>query len=306
MKALLLINPNSGPKSIRKEIDQAEKLLIENGYEIKKIISRSSNEARNAVQKAILQNFDLIIVAGGDGTINTVSNVLANTNICLAIIPTGTANVLANELKIPTRKLFKSNYIHNATKLIIENKQKVIDLGKVSFKNGESKYFVMWCGIGLDAMLTGAKKIPPEKRAGRIFNYLKWVFDIFKISLKFSGSKISYKIDNKSHSENALQLLISNGSIYANYFKTSDDAKIDDSVLEYMIIKNRNKLSLAFLIIKSIFSKKLYSDLNGKLKSIYIDSQVPLPIHVDAEKYGNTPIKIEIIPKSLGVIVAEN
>ena len=304
MKAYLIINPNSGPKSTIRELDEAINILEEKDYIVEKLISNTSNEARKFTLKAVEEKVDIVIAAGGDGTINEICNTLANTNIPLAIIPTGTANVLANELGIPTRKVLESNYIIKSINIILNGQNKVIDLGKVTFQDNKSKYFAMWCGVGIDAKLTEAKPTPPASLSGRILNYFKWFRKSLKILIYFSGSDSKITIDKKEKSLKLYQALISNGSLYANYFSVSEKAKLDDGLLDVFLFKDDKKRSRVALFLKSLASRHLESNTDlYQAKKISIKSKVPLPVHVDAETCGTTPVIIEVIPSALRIIV---
>ena len=303
MKASFIINPNSGPKSIIRELDEIIELLSKNGIEVEKNISESSEEAEKLTKKAVDENLDLVIAAGGDGTINAVCNSLVNTKIPLGIIPTGTANVLAKELGVPTRKLLNSEYIKNSAKLILEKNITTIDLGKVTLENDVSRYFTMWCGIGLDALLTEAKKTPPDNNFGRFFNYLRWIFSILKLTTTYKGLELKYKIDDNFFQEKIFQMLISNGNIYANFFKISKSAGFDDGILELVILRDKNKITLTYHLLLSTLNRKLKSDLNTQIKKISITSEKSLPLHLDAETYFSKQVEIDIVPKSLKIFV---
>lgn len=307
MKAVVIINPNSGPKSIELSLENSIEKIRKAGFEVEKLISRSTTDAKDFTTKAVKEKVDLVIAVGGDGTINEIAAHLVKTDIPLGIIPTGTANVFANELGIPTRKLLKWDYVLKATDVILEGQVKYVDLGKVIFENKLEKYFVMWCGIGLDAKLVAAKNTPPKKMIGRIINYLSWLLKVIKLSIAFSGSKTVIKLDKRTEEINLLQAIVSNGSLYANYFTVSKHAKLDDGLLDAYLLRNRGLIFRTKILIKSILSRKLFSELDTtQNKHISVKSETPLPVHVDAEAIGYTPVEIEIVPHALKVIAPKN
>lgn len=307
MKAIYIINPNSGPKSIELSLEESISILRKKGYEVEKNISRSTSDAKDFTLKAIKEKSDVVVVVGGDGTINEVTTYLANTNVPMAIIPTGTANVFANQLNIPTRNLLKTDYISKATEIIINGKIKEIDLGKATFEDKSFKYFVMWCGIGIDAAFTQAKKIPPKSFLGRITNYLKWFFKIISISIRFQGSLTQLKLDKRTKKMNLLQAIIGNGALYANYFTLSSSAKLDDGLLDVYLLEDKGLIFRLKILTKSLFSKKLFSLIDTtQNKKISIHSESPLPVHVDAETVGTTPVDVEVAMKALRVFVPKN
>src|SRR5580693_4915099 len=101
-KAALLYNPDSGGSRKRQsELDSALALLRHAGVEAKLILTHSSSHAEERTRQAVVEGYDTVFACGGDGTVHNIIQVLANTEVALAVLPMGTANALAHDLGLP-------------------------------------------------------------------------------------------------------------------------------------------------------------------------------------------------------------
>jgi len=160
-KAALIFNPESGNShQRRRELESALDILRNGGVEAELHASNSRAEARELARQAIANGCDTVFACGGDGTINNLMQVLANTPAALGILPIGTANALAHDLGVPTKILA-------AAKQALHAEPRRVALGQITCPdlNGirKTRYFVVAAGIGVDAhlfykLLTGTKR----------------------------------------------------------------------------------------------------------------------------------------------------
>jgi diacylglycerol kinase (ATP) len=174
-KVTILFNPNSGRhgRSGRKrdtELDHAIGILQSAGVRTELTICRSSQEATDHARCAVAAGSDTVFACGGDGTIHDVIQGLAGTPVALAILPFGTANALAHDLRIP----FRAN---TAAQAAITGTVRRIPLGRIEYEdfNGKSsaRYFTVAAGIGVDAHLFYKLTTELKKRGGMSAYYLK-------------------------------------------------------------------------------------------------------------------------------------
>ncbi|MFA6974324.1 MAG: diacylglycerol kinase family protein, partial [Parcubacteria group bacterium] len=241
--------------------------------------------AKNAKNK-----YDIIIVAGGDGTVNEVINGIGQSKTTLAIIPFGSTNVLAMELGIPFN-------VEKASELIAYGKKIKIDLGYAETSQ-EARYFSMMLGIGFDASLI--ENISPKfkKRWGRLAYPLAGV----KNSFKYKWHNIHVK--HKTHSVGYF-VIISNSKYYGGEYQIADKASITDGLLDLVIINRKNWWRI-IKIISSLSSGKLNKFLSGEYyqtKEAHIYSRHKMLVQVDGELIGTAPVSVKIIPKALNVMI---
>ena len=251
MKALLIINPSSGKmkrkmppilkwtfeklgrriaglfkhkiteKDVTEEVKKkCEKAKIELDIEFTKYPKHATKLAKAARDK-----YDLIIAAGGDGTINEVINGMANSKATLVIIPFGSTNVLACELGI-------SNNPEEAAELITKGKKIKMDLGYAKTNEG-SRFFSMMLGVGPFAQVIKDMTPKFKKRWGR----LAYPFGIIKLLFRYKWHEIyvKHKVDSTGYF-----VIIANIKYYAGEYEIADKANIKDGLLDLVVI-NRKK-----------------------------------------------------------------
>jgi diacylglycerol kinase (ATP) len=171
-KAVLLYNPGSGGrrKGRQKELDSVVALLRGAGVEASLVLTDSSSHAEEQTRQAMGDGCDTVFACGGDGTVHNILQVLANSNVSLAILPMGTANALAHDLGLAMNPL-------RAAKAALDGTQRRVALGHVKYidlhGNSGTRYFVVAAGVGVDAHLF--YKLNPEvkQRLGMSAYYVK-------------------------------------------------------------------------------------------------------------------------------------
>lgn len=270
----IIFNPKagSGKKAILDLI--IKKLSNTNKVELfeTKVIGDATNISRKESH-----NFDIIIAAGGDGTIHEVVNGISN-NTLLGIIPMGTANIVAIEAGI-------TNDIDHICKIINEGKTK-----KVFTPTINNQKFILMAGIGYDAQVVN--NINP--RLKKIFGKFIFVFEAFKQFFKLKDFNISVKVDEQTYEGN--WVLVTNAKHYAGPFSITNSANIFNDELVCYVFANLTKLnflqSLWFIIANGDLSKsKHIVTLNSNI--LEINSSRPIPVQCDGESFINTPVAIK-------------
>ncbi len=172
-KATILFNPNSGRRGRKRdvELNHAIGIIQSAGVRTELTVCRSSQEATDNARCAVADGSDTVFACGGDGTIHDVIQGLAGTPVALAILPFGTANALAHDLRIPVRP-------SAAAQVAVAGKSKVrrIPLGRIEYQgfNGKSsaRYFTVAAGVGVDAHLIYKLTGQLKKRSGMTAYYV--------------------------------------------------------------------------------------------------------------------------------------
>src|SRR5271154_4843337 len=173
-KATILFNPNSGRKARKRdaELNHAIGIIQSAGVHTDLTVCYSSQEATDNTRCAVAAGSDTVFACGGDGTIHDVIQGLAGTPVALAILPFGTANALAHDLKIPFHP-------SAAARVAVEggNRVRRIALGRVEYEGFDGKaaarYFTVAAGIGVDAHLFYKLTAELKNRSGMAAYYLK-------------------------------------------------------------------------------------------------------------------------------------
>lgn len=171
-KAALLYNPDSGGSHKRRqpELESVLTLLRDAGVEAELILTHSPSDAGEKATEAAAEGCDTIFACGGDGTIHNIIQVLANTQVALAVLPMGTANALAHDLDLPMN-------IVSAAKAAIRATSRRVALGHIQYQDLEGKpgarYFIVAAGVGVDAHLFYKLHSSSKHRLGMAAYYAK-------------------------------------------------------------------------------------------------------------------------------------
>ncbi|TDG37266.1 diacylglycerol kinase family lipid kinase [Pedobacter changchengzhani] len=285
---LFIINPISGGKQKGQVPTIIDRYLDKERFSPNFLFSEHVGHAKEMAEEAVNKNFDVIVAAGGDGTINEVASVLARHNKILGILPLGSGNGLASHLKI-------SKNIKDAIEII--NKFKIVQIDSATL-NG--KFFFNLAGMGFDAHLSAL--FSNSKKRG--FN------GYFQIGIKqvFTYKPQLYEliIDGVKYTRKAFAISIANSSQYGNNVFISPLASVTDGLLDVCIIKPFPLLKLPVLSYVMLRAKAEESSMIEiiKGKSIIIKRESEGPVHIDGEPLllGDT-IEVNINPLSLKIIL---
>jgi YegS/Rv2252/BmrU family lipid kinase len=174
------------------------------------------------------RGFDLVVAAGGDGTVSAAASGLVDSETPLGIIPLGTANVLARELGIPVDLEAACRLLAGAHGI------KHVDAMRVG-----DHYYLTQVGVGLDALMIRDTKREAKRRFGRI----AYLWTASTRLLGFQPRKFYLAVDGRKCRHRALQVLVANGGILGQPpFRWGPDIRPDDGRLDVCIIRARNLL----------------------------------------------------------------
>lgn len=294
MKKLKLIyNPFSGDKSFKFELDVCISIFQEAGYEVHIFRTLNKGDIDEHISN-MDDNYDIIVVSGGDGSINLVVSAMMKRGLAipLGIIPSGTANDFASYLNL------HSNNIEECCKVIVNSNPVSIDVGRAN-----DQYFINVCGGGLLANVSQNIDKNFKDALGTTAYYLKGIEQIPNFS------PIPLRITNSEgqFDENFYLFLILNSAGAGSFSSLAPDASISDGMFDFIGIKAKPVYELAVLFLK-ILRKEHIGDSNivyFKDNYIEIESLDPDSIFketdVDGEDGPNLPLKITLLPKALKV-----
>jgi YegS/Rv2252/BmrU family lipid kinase len=286
-RALLLVNRFSrrGQESFSEVVKQLQQDfdLIEESTAQPRQIPHLIRQYRHQV--------DLVIIGGGDGTLNAAIEGLVDTQLPLGILPLGTANDLARTLGIP-----KS--IPEACQIIANGQVKRIDLGWV---NG--KHFFNVASLGLSVQITQRLSGDLKRRWG----VLAYAIAAIQVIYRTRPFKAEICYLDRSIQVRTVQIAVGNGRYYGGGMVVDEDATIEDRKLDLYSLEIRHWWQI-FPLIPAIMRGKQgilpgVRTLEGQ--EIEIHTRRPYPINTDGEITTYTPAKFLLIPEALPVIVPQ-
>ncbi len=284
--ALLIINPHSRNGN---EVEIQEGIDSLNNAGITVLLKTLDDSASTAqIIEEYHQQVQLVIIGGGDGTINSALEKLYQHQLRFAILPLGTANDLARTLNIPTD-------LTEAFNVIRQQQTCRINLGKV---NG--KYFLNVAHIGLGVKVT-QELTPDLKKKWGVFSYLKAIFSAFSRHKKF---RVILQTGSNTRSMKSIQLAVGNGRYYGGGNIIDEKSEIDDGQLCLYSIYPLTFWQMLTCAPLLRFGKHQLTNKTCTLSTqkITITTIPPLEIHADGEQISKTPAEFEVIPQALEVI----
>jgi len=285
---LFIINPISGGRGKRRIPDFIDKYLNKEKFSPNFVFSEYVGHASELADEAATKNFDVIVAAGGDGTINEVATKVLKHQKILGILPLGSGNGLARFLNI-------SKNLRYALSIINDFKVDKIDTAEFN-----KKCFFNLAGMGFDAHLSAV--FSKDKKRG-LSGYVKLGF---KEVFNYKPQLYQLDIDGKTYSRKAFAISIANSSQYGNDVYIAPNASVKDGLLDVCIIKPFPIIKLPLLGYVMLNGKAETSDMIEiiKGKNIKIIREMVGAVHVDGEPLQmGAEIEAVINPLSLKVIV---
>ena len=293
-KATLISNPKTGRYSSRRlrPIQDVASQLRSLGIEVEVKLTAAPGEATDIAARATRNGSVDVIVAGGDGTINEAIQALAGSNARLAIIPRGTANVLARELKLPLDD-------EQATAVVARGKSRRIHLGLATEETtGVNRLFVLMAGIGLDASVV-QRTHPRLKR--RIGKGAFWISGLSHLA-DWKPSPFTLEIEGRQYT--ATFAAIGKAARYGGDLLITPGARLEEPEFEICMINELSRLRYLHLLSYAVRAG-MPRDKPGVrfVKTARVRVTGDAPVQVDGELIGQLPMRFEIAPQSLEIIV---
>lgn len=285
-RALLLVNRHArrGQESLSRAIAQLETV----GFDLLEVATANCGDLSDIIRR-FSDRVDLVIVGGGDGTLNATIAGLVDTQLPLGILPLGTANDLARTLSIPRS-------ISDACQIIANNRIQAIDLGCV---NG--KYFFNVASLGLSVRITQKLSRDVKRRWG-VLAYAITALQVLSHSVPFAAE---IHIDGEVRRVKTVQIAVGNGRHYGGGLTVAEDATIDDQQLDLYSLEIQHWWQmLAILPAMRSGTHASWSFVKAmRGQEIYVSTARPYPINTDGEITVTTPAHFRVIPKAISVLV---
>lgn len=298
MRSKLIVNPMSGPWDVGREIPAVLSHLEKHGWRTTLHQTGQPGEATQLAWQARDEGLDAVFVVGGDGTINEVINGLAESPVALGVLPGGTGNVWAKELGLPTRSPLHLLPLVDSIRALVPGTLRRIDLGRA---NG--RYFLQWAGLGLDAEVTSAME--PRTRRQRRLGTLTYVVAGVSCAIQLVGTRTRLHIDDKRIYRRAILIVISNSQLYGGKVRIATDARLDDGLLDVNVFSGTGFGSAMRALLGVVTGLHVRDPRHSfyRGRSIRVEADSPLPLQVDGEPLGTTPLECVVVPKALSVLV---
>ena len=286
MRVLVIENPAAGRSGPPRRAGALVRQLERYGHRVEWFLTARPGDARRRAGECE-GRVDCIVAAGGDGTLNEVLNGLADPRRTrLVPMPLGTANMLARELAIPGDPEALAALIDAAT-------VRHIDMGRA-----DGTRFLGVVGVGFDAMVTQQVQ---RVRRGRL-GYRGYVLPILRALAHYRAPRLAVHLDGGAAVECGLAI-VGNLCDYGGILRVTAAARCDSGHLDACLFRSASATELV-RYAASAFRGRLASDpkvLYRTARRIEIDAAAPVPVQVDGDAWGLTPVTIEVEPGAIAI-----
>lgn len=297
MRALVIVNPVAGGGRSESRLPLIKKSLakigLESDYEQTTRPLDATAIARNA---AVDGDYDIVVAAGGDGTVNEVANGLIGSEATLGCLPSGTGNDVTSSFGVPLNPIA-------ACRLLVHGKRRKMDIGCIT-KKRRKRFFLGVTGIGFDAEVTKA-----ANELGKRFmtGTLPYIAAIFRVLRKFTPIDFEVNYSRNKDVFEAMLVSVGNGPMYGGQMKICPNARLDDGLFDLTILGKVPRFHLMRLFTLVYSGKHIEHHSVGARRSskFNISADQPTLVQADGELIGHLPMQFETIPSALSVITGD-
>ncbi|KIL72417.1 diacylglycerol kinase [Bacillus badius] len=290
-RARIIYNPTSGRELFKKHLPEVLQKLEEAGYETSAHATTSSGDATRAAEIAVERRFDVVIAAGGDGTLNEVINGLAGKDYRpkFGVIPMGTTNDFARALQIPRD-------IDGAVDVITAGKTIPVDIGRMN-----DKYFINIAGGGRLTELTYEVPSKLKTMIGQLAYYLKGI----EMLPSIKASEVTIEYDGKLFEGEVMLFLIGLTNSVGGFEKLAPDSSVNDGLFSLLILKKTNLAEFIRIATLALRGEHLNDPhvIYTKANRIKVHAPEKVLLNLDGEPGGTLPADFENLYRHLEVFV---
>jgi diacylglycerol kinase (ATP) len=262
-------------------------------------LSQAPGELTTLARRAADGGAELLVVVGGDGSVNEVANGIAGRDgVELAVIPRGTGWDFARSLGLP----------HNPGRAIdtaLHGHARTIDLGRVTYRRWsggeEQRSFVNVASVGMSGAIAQRANDTSKALGGKA----SYVWATFAVFSRWSNSEVTVSVDAETRRARMHDVVVANGPYFGGGMKICPDADAADGTFDVLLIGDLTKRDLLLTLPKTFRGKHLPHPKAELLRGteVSVDAPEPLPLQLDGEQPGTTPAEFEVVPRALRVRV---
>jgi len=259
------------------------------------LLSEAPDQLGGLARQAADDGADLLVVVGGDGTVNEVVNGIAGREgVELAVVPRGTGWDFVRTYRIP-RKL------EDAVAVALDGRTRAIDLGRARYRNWDGhdaeSVFANIASAGMSGAIAKRANETSKALGGKI----SYAWAILAVFSRWRNDEIRVAVDGERRTGRMHDVIVANGRYLAGGMNICPEAEPDDGVFDVLLIGDLTKRDLMLTLPKTYRGTHLPHPKAEVLRGshVEIDADEPLPVQLDGEQPGTTPVTFEVVPQAL-------
>jgi YegS/Rv2252/BmrU family lipid kinase len=283
-------------RPIAQQVAEVAGILREGGWRVDDAVVSRKGELRQLARRAVRHGADVVVAVGGDGAVLQVATGLAGSRTALGIIPLGTGNLLAGNLRLPTSPA-------KAARLLLTGRRRRIDVGRITV-DGKERCFTVACGVGFDAEVMDATETTQKLHWGK----LAYLANAVGQSDEVRNVVHTITIDGERMKTRASQVFVANFGRMLPIVSPRRPIRPNDARLDVIIIQAAGPLPGLLAGWEAITQGELGESRGGHVfraqaSKVRIETKPRRLVEVDGSVIGSTPVKIRVRPAALTVVV---
>jgi YegS/Rv2252/BmrU family lipid kinase len=296
---VFLVNPASANGATGRSWPQLAHTAAGLGLSGDALLSERPGQLGELAREAVDGGARLLVVVGGDGSVNEVVNGVAGREVDVALIPRGTGRDFARSYAIPGR-------IEDAIRVALDGETRQVDLGRASYRSwagaDETRWFANVASVGMSGAIAQRANETTKALGGKasyliatLSVFARWQVDDVHVSV---GEHVR---DGRMH-----DVIVAIGAYLGGGMKIAPDAQTDDGLFDVLLIGDLTKRDLLLTLPKTYRGTHLPHPKAEVLRgsTVAVDASSPVPIQVDGEQPGTTPVRFETVSGALRLRVA--
>jgi diacylglycerol kinase (ATP) len=290
MKLSIIANPIAGRGRAYREIQSYVRQWPHQDWEVEILTTRDRNHAGLLAQELVRHPPDLLAICGGDGTVNEIATCVPQPPFPVALLPAGTANVLARELSLPLNPI-------KALKIALKRAIRRIDLGNLGPESRRRFLFVG--GIGFDAYVVSNVRPGLKSKLGMA----AYALAILECLKSYSFPEFQVVIDNRTFT--ATSCLACNSRRYGGGLLFCPNADMNDGLLDVLVLQGKRRVELARFLFQAWLGRPESGDWIHRLqsKAFRIEGPESVLIQADGELTGSLPVEVTLSHSAFPLVI---
>jgi len=295
---VFLVNPASDNGATGRRWPQIANAAANRGLSGDTLFSEHPGHLGGLAREAADRGAELLVVVGGDGSVNEVANGVAQRGVEIAVIPRGTGWDFVRTYGIPRR-------IDAAVDVALNGSTREIDLGRVLYRSwagaDETRWFANVASVGMSGAIAQRANETTKALGGRM-SYLLATLNVFA---RWRVGDVRVSVDESVRGGRMHDVIVANGRYLGGGMMICPEAEPDDGLFDVLLIGDLTKRDLLLTLPKTYRGKHLPHPKAELLRGaiVTVDAPAPLPIELDGEQPGTTPVRFELVPRALRIRV---
>lgn len=295
-RALLITNP-AAARTRPRAVDEVMRALRAAGWTAEVLATGGPGDARRLAEYGVAEGVDVVAVFGGDGTTMQAAAALVGTDVALGVIPGGTGNLLAGNLRIPASP-------GRAARALVAGRPRRFDLGRMERPDGPH-YFAVACGAGYDARVMAGTLSEHKRRWGMA----AYVATTLRLIADIRSTSHLITIDGVEYDAEASMVLVANcGEVIPPLVRLRAGIRPDDGLLDVVVMRANSfgeSVRAVWDLLRDAPTAEGQETFVGYAqgREIRVETDPVQPVQLDGEPGGETPFTVTVVPGAITIMV---